>query len=93
MASNLATAHVQTVVSWYRTYGSRIGFIVIVDDYDFGFLRNLRRIGRVGFPILFAETKDACALPPNIHVALYDLNSRRLLRRVVINKDSDKELA
>ena len=76
------------VAAMHDDLGDRLGFIAVARGAGFSSLRNLRRIGRVRYPILEAETESLTDLPEVFHMALVDLREERVVLRFAPTTES-----
>jgi len=65
----------------HQRLGEQVAFAAVVQGTDFQYLRNLRRIGRVGYPIYIEDTPESAGFPPLMNVSLVDLQKERTLLR------------
>ena len=63
-------------------HGERLDFVLVVSGEDEYYLRNLRRVGRIRFPILLGRAPGPSTQKPDqMTIDLIDKNRRRLIYR------------
>ena len=65
----------------YESASGNLGFLAVVHGEDFQYLRNLRRIGKVTYPILMERVPGEAGLLDHFNISLVDVSRQRLLVR------------
>ena len=72
------TRELQNVARWHQRFGDRMDFYLVVQGQDPVYLNNLRRLGRVNYPILLEEHLGQLGLPKTT-IALFRKNTQKIL--------------
>lgn len=56
----------------HRLYSDKIDFTLVCNDANFQYIRNLRRVAGISFPVLIEKNEGALGLQPRFHFLLID---------------------
>lgn len=68
----------QTVADWYSRYQDKMNFYLVVQGQEPSYLHNLRRLGRVHYPLLLEAQRGQLGLPTTT-IALFRKSTQHIL--------------
>ena len=75
------TAELANVAQWYDRYSSQVDFYLVVQGQDPMYLHNLRRLGRVKYPILIEQNPGYSGLTTTT-IALFRKHTNQVLTSI-----------
>jgi len=74
------TKELENMADWYSQFGDRVDFYLVVHGQDRVFLNNLKRLGKVDYPILMETSFGQMGLGRTT-IALFRKNTQQVLAR------------